>query len=526
MRRGFQTPPGNAKILKEYTDEAGIIPRLVDMAFRTEVLYVTSEVSPYVKVGGLADVAGSLPAALARLGCGVTVVAPASRAVTERFPLEPTGLKYDIEARGRTYRYDVLTISGSVVPHLFYACDELFGHGDLYANGDDALRFTTFSRAVLASVRDLRPAPAVLHCNDWQTAPIPALLATRLRDIPGFSSIASVFTIHNLLYQGHFAPDTIELTGLAPEEFHFEKTEFFGQFNFMKAGITYADAVTTVSRQYAREILTPEYGCRLDSHLLAHGAKLRGITNGLGQSSFSPARDEALFCRYNIRTFDKGKRKNRDALLYELNLSHTVCGDLPMVAMITRLSGQKGFDLIMEAAEFFEAGRFSLVVLGVGDPKYERFLAALAARHPRLISFRNEFNEGLAKKIYAASDIFLMPSMFEPCGLGQLIAMRYGTVPVARNTGGLGETITDASDGEHGTGFLFGEYSSAAMVRALGRALDAAGQPAVWDVLRRNCMARDSDWQHAASEYVEVYRAALSGTFRGNPDDNQMELQF
>jgi starch synthase len=483
------------------------------------ILIVSSEVAPFAKVGGLADVAGSLPKALATLGEGelandVRVAMPRYRRIANAkyltdFPLV-LGPRQETAIIRESFIEAKLGEAHALVPVYFVDNYHYFNRDGIYAYGDDAERFSFFSRAVLEMLPRLDFQPDVIHCNDWQTGPVPFLLKVGYAPRnPGFyGRIAAVYTIHNLQYQGTFDKSVLPLLGVGEEWFHPGALEFWGQVNFMKAGLIYADVLNTVSRTYAQEIQTPEYGERLEGVLQARRKDLFGIVNGINYHEFNPRTDPRLVANYD-RDFLGAKKENKSELQREMGLP---VRDVPVIGLVSRLVSQKGLDILGEAMDRLLSDDLQFIALGAGDPHYEGLFRGLAERYPERCAVQVGFNGVLAQRIYAGSDFFLMPSRFEPCGLGQLIAMRYGTIPLVRATGGLADTVHDVSQNpEAGNGFVFTEYSAGALLDAVRRALALyRQQPIAWAQLVRRVMEADYSWSKSAASYVELYQRALA----------------
>lgn len=470
-----------------------------------QILFVAAEVAPFSKTGGLGDVAGALPAALAARGHAVRVVTPRYGAIDpaahhlERLPHavhargEVAGLW-----RGRSGAAEVLLLE-----HERY-----FGHRrGLYQEhgrdyGDNAQRFAFLCRAALDAPRALGFAPDVVHLHDWQAA-LAAWILRHEHPQRGWAGRArSVYTIHNLAYQGVFPKELMPAVGLPWEVFRYEAMEFYDQLNFMKAGIVFADALTTVSPNYAREILTPEHGCSLDALLRHRAGQLTGILNGIDDAVWDPARDRHLAARYRPGDL-AGKADCKHALQLELGLP--VRRDVPVVAMVGRLAEQKGVDLVAAALHELLHLDLQLVLLGSGRHDYEDLFQRAAREVPARLAVRVGFDEGLAHRIEAGADLFLMPSRFEPCGLNQLYSLRYGTVPVVRAVGGLEDTVEDFDGHRGGTGFKFREYQPAAMMTALRRALDVFRDARAWRGLQERGMALDHSWDRSAEAYDRLF---------------------
>lgn len=480
---------------------------------RLRILLVASEVAPFAKTGGLADVTGALPRALAALGHDVRVLLPKYRGVEAHagdLRLALSDLAVPIGDR---------TVVGAIfegrlhgtIPVYFLAHDHYYDRPALYGYDDECERFTFLSRGALAAMPGLGFVPQVIHAHDWQTGLIPVYLETVLRDDPVWRGVATVFTVHNLAYQGRFSDRHLPLTGLGWDLFTPAGVEFYGDLSLLKGGLVFADLLTTVSPTYAREIQTPALGEGLDGVLRGRRAELVGILNGLDRETWNPAADAALPARYGPADFG-GKAACTAALRAETGLQAPArrAGRRPVVAAISRLVEQKGLELIAEATPALVEAGGQLVVLGAGEERYERSLTALAGRYPGSVAVTIGFDPDLARRVYAGADCLAMPSRYEPCGLGQLIALRYGTVPVVRRTGGLADTVAewDPARGQ-GTGFLFEAFTPEACRDALGRAIRAHAEPEAWRRLVGNGMAQDFSWKASAEAYQSGYRRAL-----------------
>ena len=465
------------------------------------IAHLASEVMPFSKTGGLADVAGALPPALAALGHEVTVVAPGHRpTLKDTLPGEPRG---EVSALGLSARLNVLMHRGVRV--VLLDCPTLYVRPALYSlpDGDfpdNSVRFAFFARAALAALAKLGGVE-VVHAHDWQAALAPLLLRHDGQVRFGLQGAKSVLTIHNLAYQGVFPPWVLEACGLPRELFTMDLLEFYGQVSFLKGGLVSADALTTVSPTYAKEILTPAFGCRLEGILDGRRDRLFGILNGLDLEEWDPGRDPYLELPYGADDVDEGKRAARELLAAETGVGG---GRRPLLGMVSRLAEQKGADLLAAVLDDSVAMGFDLVVLGTGERRYEEAMRAAEAAHPGRVAVLTRFDERLAHRIYAASDLFLMPSRYEPCGLGQMIAMRYGTLPVVNRTGGLADTVVDVSQ-DGGTGFVLEELTPAELVATLSRAHELLAEPARLAEVRERAMARDFSWKASAREYVKLY---------------------
>ncbi len=474
-----------------------------------KILHVASEVTPFSKTGGLADVAGSLPQALRRFGHDVRIITPFHPSVGSVGGSLRKGRKsLEITLNGVVKKGGVRLGDLGGVPVYFIESGEYFGRLPLYGGlggeyPDNHQRFAFFCRALLELCKRLDFRPDIIHCHDWQSALVPLLLRTEMKDDLFYRRSATLFTIHNLAYQGLFPKDSLPEMGLDWSSFRMDGVEYYGSVNLMKGGILTADLITAVSPTYCREILTPEGGCGLDGVLRRRERDLHGITNGIDTVRWNPETDPHLPKNYSA-TAPGGKKVVKGELRRELGLAG---GDLPLLGMVSRIVSQKGFDLVMELLPTLERADLELVVLGSGEERYLRELAAAAKRCGRIKLCTGSFNDPLAHRIYAGSDMFLMPSLAEPCGLGQLIALRYGTAPVVRNTGGLADTVIDAGE-RGGTGFLFQEPTAEALWEGIQRALDLYGIPEEWKKLVRRGMRTDVSWDASARRYEELYLAA------------------
>ncbi len=479
-----------------------------------KILFVTSEAAPLVKTGGLGDVAGSLPPALKALRHDVRILMPAYRAAmrgTEKLGFA----SLEMEGVPETVRLLQGRLPGTRVKLLLADAPALFDRpGGPYADPrghdwpDNAERFATLSRVAVAVATDragLDWQPDLVHCNDWQTGLVPALLSLYPR------RPATLFTIHNLAYQGQFPAPTFERLRLPPELWGMEGLEFHGDLSFIKGGLAFADMLNTVSPTYAREIQTPAYGYGLEGLLQHRAAQLKGILNGIDYNAWNPARDPHIKAPYDHRDLS-GKARNKAALLREFGLPERP--EVPLLGFVGRLVEQKGVDLIVTMLPRLLDEGIQAVLIGTGEPRFEEALKRLAADHPEQIATFIGYDEGKAHRLEAGADIFLMPSRFEPCGLNQIYSLRYGTVPVVRRTGGLADTVVDA-DEDHialgrATGFLFDPPTSEALLQATRRALALYRQrPDLWRALMTTGMKQDFSWRKSARDYVTLYRQAL-----------------
>lgn len=478
---------------------------------RFKILMVATEAVPFAKEGGVADVIGSLPAELAKLGHEVCIFMPRYGIVDPmRWGLKPTGFVGTWQ--GRQASVMRTTLPGSPVVVYLLDQDEFFGrHRQIYLGldrRDEQRRFILFCRALLDALPALGFAPDIIHLNDWQTAPCAAYLRTSYSHLLRHGAARIVYTVHNLQYQGRWDISILDEAGLDPAQvFTRSGLEFWGDVNWMKAGLMYADVVTTVSRRYAEEIQTLDYGWGLDEVLFQRHSRIFGIPNGLDWDTWNPATDSDLAVQYAAVEAPAAKARNRTALREEFGLPDT--SELPVVGIVSRLVDQKGFDLVAAVAAELSNLPLQLVVLGSGQTHYEQLFRELAASTPN-VRARIGFDVALSRRIYAGADFFLMPSAFEPGGLGQLIALRYGTLPIVHATGGLADTVTDLdADPDAGNGVAFTPYAAPALLDALWRALNLYAQRDRWPGLVERAMAYDSRWSASALAYGQLYQRVL-----------------
>lgn len=465
------------------------------------ILFVAAEASPLVKVGGLADVIGSLPNALAGLGHEARLIMPQYGTVdTERFPLVTVRDKFDVLAPTGEKTASLRLANLKKVFAYLIGNGRYFGGRQVYGD-NDLDRFLFFSRAVFSIVGHLGWRPDVIHCHDWHTALLPKWLKKQR------TPYATVFTIHNLAYQGQFDDKYLDTSGLSQDWQDFPPGASPSPFCFLGQGITWADLVTTVSETYAKEILTPEYGEGLD-HLLRYRRKdLVGIVNGIDYEEYNPEKDPYIPTRFGATTIAR-RAANKLALQKRFNLPEDT--GTPLIGMVQRLDDQKGVDILVEAIDDILATQAQLVVVGKGREHYEASLTEIVSRYPGQMGLFTGFDEAVARLVYAGCDIFLMPSRYEPCGLGQMIAMRYGAVPVVRRTGGLADTVPELSaDLSEGNGFVFDEYSPEAMVSAVKRSFEAYQNRTAWTSVMVRLMKQDFSWQHSARKYEAAYRRVM-----------------
>lgn len=474
-----------------------------------KVLFLAAEASPYIKVGGLADVAGSLPKALRALGHDVRLALPRHKLIDgARFNLKLATSPFPVPVGPDIKLTEVQEGAADGVPAYLLWDEYYFGRDRVYGYDDDAQRFIFFGRAILTFIRELGWQPDVIHANDWHTAFVPTWLATAGKAVPFYAPIATAYTIHNVTYHGTTGNTILRFAGLDGHVKHLD-IEPPGAVNWMARGIVHSDVINAVSKRYAQEIQTPEFGAGMESLLKARHAERRlcGIVNGVDYEVFDPATDPHLAQRFDLASLD-ARALNKAALQREVGLP--VRDDVPVIGLISRLVDQRGFDILSAVLDRLFARDVQFVLLGTGDKDYEEAFGALPKRFPQKAAVFLKFDAALAQRIYGGTDMFLMPSHFEPCGLGQIIAMRYGSVPVVRATGGLVDTVTeyDAARGK-GTGFTFSDYSSDALWGALERALEIFRDKKAWRGLQERGMKADWSWAASAKKYDEMYRKAI-----------------
>ncbi len=493
---------------------------------------MASEIAPFSKTGGLADVVGALPKALRQIDNNLeiiafspyyrmvknfvaqnnkTILSQTNCVIEKAINFEPLKTTISVNLGPETKEIQLYCKQfDDKIKFIFIGCDEFFDRGYLYGDEkgdypDNAQRFILFSRAVLAALLNLQIKPDIIHCHDWQTALIPLFLKTIYAE--QFQSTKSVFTIHNLGYQGIFPANIFSLMAVPKEILSPQGIEYYGQINFLKAGIIYADFVTTVSPTYGQEIQTPEKGFGLDGVLREYKNKLTGILNGIDYEIWNPSTDEFLSSSFDITNISR-KAKIKQKLYTELNLKDSDC---PLAGVITRLAQQKGIDLIIEAIEPMVNLGINIIILGKGDTKYEKQLLELNTKFPESLSVILAFDEPLAHRIYAGADFFLIPSQYEPCGLTQMIALRYGSIPIGFKTGGLKDTIRDISENpDTGNGFLFNEYNSKAFLAKIQQAVTLFQNKRKWNKIVRQGMQEDFSWTKSAKQYWELYQKLIS----------------
>ena len=471
-----------------------------------KVLFVASEAYPFIKTGGLGDVAYALPKALRKLGIDARVIIPKYDGIPLSFKNCMENIaSFDVTVGWRNQYCGLQYLTYDDVPYYFIDNEYYFKRPEIYGCYDDGERFSYFSKAILESIKYMEDfTPDIIHCNDWHCGIVPTLLKEHYSEDPRYNKIKSIFTIHNLKYQGVFSKEILgELLNLDEKYFKDEALKFYDAISFMKGGIVFSDAVTTVSDTYAREIQTPFYGEALDELLSSKAENLYGIINGIDYELYNPRIDKKIFHNYDAR-YRKQKVKNKLKLQEKLCLP--INEDIPMIGIVTRLVKQKGLDLIVDKLQELLSLPIQIVLLGNGDEYYEDIFQYYASIYPSRISTNIIFDEGLAQQIYAASDMFLMPSLFEPCGIGQLIALKYGSIPIVRETGGLKDTIIPYNKYTgNGNGFSFTNYSSEELLDAINRALDLYKDKVSWNKLVSNAMLSNNSWESSAKNYMNLY---------------------
>ena len=470
------------------------------------ILYVTSEAVPFCKTGGLADVAGSLPQSLAANGDRVSVILPLYQSVADAWRDRLHFERYTyVRLAWRSLYCGLFSYERQGVTWYFVDNEQYFKRPELYGYYDDGERFAFFCRAVTELLPLLPEKPDVVHCNDWQTALVPIYIRDEAVREEFYKSVRTVITVHNIEYQGRYGRETVEdLFGLDAGWFTGGTLAFDGDVNLLKGAIVTADAVTAVSPTYAQELKYAYFAHGLESVMQMVEGKLHGVLNGIDMERYDPASDPNLTANYSLRRM-AGKAKDKAALQRMMGLAERK--DTPVVAMVSRLVSHKGLDLVCETLDYFMEKDMQLVVLGKGDGKYESFFSWAQAKYPGRVAVHLGYSESLAMQIYAGADLFLMPSKSEPCGLSQMIAMRYGAVPIVRSTGGLADTVKSCQVGQSdGTGYLFGDYDAGAMLSVIGQATGLyRGDRAGFDTVRQRGMTEDFSWTRSADSYRHIY---------------------
>ncbi len=489
------------------------------MAKPLSILYVSSEVVPFAKTGGLADVSGALPQVIRELGHDIRIVMPKYLTVSDRrFKIHDIKRLTDIPIRvgdksiNGSVKSSFLTNIKTRVQVYLIANDEMFNRPDLYINPatktdwpDNDERFIFLCRGVIETLLLLGWKPDILHLNDWQTGLIAALIRTEYAKEPLFKNTKIVFTVHNAAYQGIFSHESFQKTGLSEKVFTPDGVEFHGNVNFLKAGLMYSDAITTVSETYAKEVRTSsDFGFGLEGVFKKKAKLITGILNGMDTAVWNPATDKHLAAPYSADDLS-GKAENKKALCERFGLPYSE--KVPVIGIVSRLADQKGFDLVTEKLAEILKENVQLVILGSGEKKYEDAFLKAAKKSPKRIGVHIGFDEALAHLIEAGSDMFLMPSKYEPCGLNQMYSLNYGTLPIVRATGGLADTVEDLdAKPKLGTGFVFQDYRGEALLETIKRALAAFQKPEVWKAAMLRGMAKDFTWTRSANQYIELYK--------------------
>ena len=484
------------------------------MAEDLKVLFLSSEVAPFAKTGGLADVAGALPIALKGAGVDIRVAMPFYRGVKKDAHKNRLLIKdLEIPFGDRSLKTNIFeTLMASDIPLYLVEREDMFDRPNLYGNlkgdyYDNLERFSFFGHSALKIVQAIGFTPDIIHCNDWQTGIVPALLKGPYKTSDDLSRAATVFTIHNIGYQGIFTPEKLGIAGLSgPQYFHPEGLEYWGNISLLKAGIVYSDVITTVSPSYAKEVLSHEYGLGMEGVLLSRSRSLYGILNGIDYNEWDPSKDGHIIARYSRKAIS-GKRICKNALIKEMAFDPGLV-HRPLIGMISRLDKQKGMDLLIRALKDIIQQDIGLVILGSGEEDIEDTLKTAHRQYPDRLSIHTGFNNPLAHRIMAGADIFLVPSLYEPCGLTQMYALRYGTIPIVRATGGLNDTI-EQYDKETGTGngFKFGPYAPDALLKAIEKAIDLFKDKNAWRRLMLQGMKSDFSWDRSAGSYINIYES-------------------
>ncbi|MBE4908415.1 glycogen synthase GlgA [Bacillus luteolus] len=473
-----------------------------------KVLFVVSECVPFIKSGGLADVAGALPKELKNLGTDVRIMLPKYGQIPLQFKEKMDKVcEFNVQLSWRSQYCGIEVLTYEGITYYFIDNEYYFNRDRLYGYYDDGERFSFFCHAVLQAIPNIDFMPDIIHCHDWHTGMVNFLLKHEYKE-EDYSSIRTIFTIHNLQFQGVFPKGILgDLLNLSEEYFTSDQLEFFGNVNFMKAAIVSSDLITTVSPTYKDEIQSKYYGEKLDGLLRKYNDKLVGILNGIDDEIYNPKTDDLIAKKYDY-TKMKNKELNKQSLQKQFGLPKRK--DIPVVSIISRLTEQKGLDLIIHVIEEMLSKDLQLIILGTGDEKYENIFLTLAHHYPTKLKVVIGFDEKLAHQIYAGSDLFLMPSKFEPCGLGQLIALRYGTIPIVRETGGLNDTVLSYNESTGiGNGFSFKNFNAHDMLYTVDRAIDLFQNREVWSKIVGEAMSRDYSWAQSAFKYNQLYAGLL-----------------
>ncbi|HLD36526.1 MAG TPA: glycogen synthase GlgA [Planctomycetota bacterium] len=485
------------------------------LSAKVNICQVASEMVPFAKTGGLADVLGALTPQLKKSGVNVTAFLPLYKQVKENVSnLVSTGITVKVKVGDNLVAGTIWKTQIQKADVYFIQRDEYYQRDYLYGTSsgdykDNAERFIFFSRAVLEAIKALGLKCDIIHCHDWQSALIPVYLKTIYKKDPQLAGVKTVLTVHNLAYQGLFWHWDMKLVGLGWEYFNYKQLEFYGQVNFLKGGLVFADMLSTVSPQYAKEIQTPVFGERLDGVLRERAGDLYGIINGVDYDQWNPALDKFIPVKYTGNKI-ADKEKNKQALQKKCGLPVTAA---PMIGMIGRLASQKGFDLVSEVFDEIIKTGCQFVLLGTGEEKYHQLFREIARKYPTQVSANIAFDNSLAHLITAGADMFLMPSRYEPCGLNQLYALKYGTIPIVHETGGLADSINNYTPAglKAGTasGFSFKNYSAGEMMSCIKSALALYEDKKSWKQLMKNAMQQDFSWEHSGKEYIALYRKLM-----------------
>ncbi|HKT13602.1 MAG TPA: glycogen synthase GlgA [Terriglobia bacterium] len=482
-----------------------------------KIVFVASESVPYSKTGGLADVVGALPKALASLGYEIEVFLPRYK-TTKPGAVVPGAGSITVPLSGG-FKFASIQIAGEAngVRTYLMECPEYFDRDQLYMAGgkdypDNAQRFAAFSMAALEFLKRSSTPPAVIHCHDWQSALVPVYLRSLYAKDSFYENTSVLFTIHNIGYQGLFPPEIMAEISVDRSLFRVEGLEYYGKVSLLKGGIVFSDYVSTVSQKYAQEIQTDEFGCGLEGVLRSRASRLVGILNGVDYDDWNPATDKLIPANYNPREM-KGKEICKKRLLESMGAQNPDL-DRPVLGIVSRFVQQKGFDLIAQVAGELMREELYIAALGTGEPEYEELFRSLSAKYPNKFLVKVGYDNTLAHRIEAGADMFLMPSRYEPCGLNQIYSMKYGTVPVVRATGGLDDTV-QPFDGEKGTGFRFRQYSPVALLACLQRAIATFRDREAWLRLQQNCMQEDFSWTQSARKYANLYESLYASRVQG-----------
>ena len=474
------------------------------------IIFASSEVAPFAQTGGLGDMVGSLPKTLRKLGHDPIIFMPKYKSVDyNKFDIKTTGVYIHVQMFGNPIEAEIYkTYIENDIPVYFIENNEFYYREGIYGSNskdyyDNAERFTFFSKACICAIKELKISPDIIHCHDWPTGIIPLFLKTIYKDNKYLKKTGTMFTIHNVVYQGIYEAEKIKMMGLPWDIFNSEGIEFYGKINFLKAGIVFSDIITTVSKTYANEIQTQEFGAGLDGILRNRCNDLHGITNGVDYDIWNPDKDNLIIKCFSPTDL-KGKVDCKRDILSFFGLEFKE--DVPLIGMISRLDKQKGIDLLEEAIHDIVKMDIHLCILGIGDERFHKSLSEISEKYKEKVKLKIAFNNQLAHKIEAGADIFLMPSKYEPCGLNQLYSLKYGTIPVVRKTGGLADTIKEYDiESLSGNGFTFQEYSGKELLKALQRAVNIYKEKDSWMKLMQKAMNQDFSWQRSAYAYLELY---------------------